>query len=99
LRLENSRYAKECKKSDELSDLVIALSEKQYESKEIYKKIKKFVSNENQDALKNSAMFFNKVKNTIEYTRHKKYFSLVIEWIELQKEMMEIDEKINEVNL
>lgn len=93
-REDDEEYDKECKRGEELSDLVIELSEKQFESSSLTNRLKTLVKLEDNEVRKNFFISFNKLKNVITKGEMNEFYDIISDWIDIQKEMYEIDEKI-----
>lgn len=97
-REDDEEYDNDCKRGEELSDLVIELSEKQFESSGLNNRLKKLVKLEDQEVRKNFFISFNKLKNVITREEINEFYDIISEWIDIQKDMYEIDEKIRSLS-
>ena len=90
----DKEYGRISKISDKITELVISLSEKQYEAGNLYNRFKKIMPEEKLELRKNFVINFFKFKNSIETHNLKKFFNILSDWIEVQKEIIEIDEEL-----
>ncbi len=90
----DKEYARVSKISDKITELVISLSEKQYEAGNLYNRFKKIVPEDKLELRKNFVINFFKFKNSIDTQNLKKFFNILSDWIEIQKEIVEIDEEL-----
>jgi len=98
LREEDDEYNTLCEKEDQLSDLVIELSERQYELSVIYSKIKKLTTKDITRKRKQFTEAFIELKESIVRNNTEEFFILLNNWLLIYHNIAEIDDKISDLN-
>ncbi len=86
-------YADQCDRSDQLADLVVELGEHQYSVAEVYTKLKQ-LSPDTTGLRKNFTSDFAALKDSVPEEHVDDFFSLVHEWLDLQKKIHDVDCRI-----
>jgi len=92
-RESDKEYDNMCKKTDQITNLVVKLGSKQYQSSKLYKKINRFIDSNDQSSMNAKKQFiiaFNNLKNHVKKEQYEDFFDTLETWLELQREIYEI---------
>lgn len=93
-RAHDIEYDESCKKADRLSDLGVKLGECAYEVSIINNKLRKCCGPNGTALRKEFVRSFNGFKKTVNVDDTEQFFSILIEWLQLQRDIWRLEEQI-----
>jgi hypothetical protein len=96
-RARNVKYDESCKRDDHLSDLGVKLGECAYKVSILNNKLRKCCGPTGPALRKEFVRSFNGFKATVNKEHVEEFFSIVIEWIELQLDIWKLEEQVENV--
>jgi hypothetical protein len=93
-RMRDAKYDESCKRADHLSDLGVKLGECAYEVSILNNKLRKCCGPTGPALRKEFVRSFNGFKATADKEHIEEFFSIIIEWLELQRDIWRLEDQI-----